>query len=48
MLDASGVPGGVRLIAAARKHHFTVNRSPPNVGNLTALNIIFEDGYQSG
>jgi hypothetical protein len=46
-LDASSVPGGVRLRAAPGKYHFDVQRSATKVGNLTAINVIFEDGYST-
>lgn len=43
-LDASGLPGGLRLKAASNRPHFTI-LSPS--GNLTATNIKFEDAYIS-
>jgi hypothetical protein len=46
-LDASSLPGAVRIRAAKGQHHFTVEESLVGRGNLTAINIHFENAYRS-
>jgi hypothetical protein len=46
-LDASSLLGGVRIRAAKGQHHFTVEEGLVGRGNLTAINIHFENAYRT-